>query len=113
MMTMKRLGAGRVVFMNGAVEVNASIDGWPAYAEAAEVAGVKRLVRGDNPSVGFTEHSMNGVTYVVAVNYKSDPVNVNIECDGTISRTFGSGSLKDGVLSLGANNAVVIEINGR
>lgn len=112
-MTMKRLGTGRVVFMNGAVEVNASIDGWPAYAEAAEVAGVKRLVRGDNPSVGFTEHSMNGVTYVVAVNYKSDPVNVNIECDGTISRTFGSGSLKDGVLSLGANNAVVIEINGR
>ena len=112
-MTMKRLGTGQVVFMNGAVEVNASIDGWPAYAEAAEVAGVKRLVRGDNPSVGFTEHSMNGVTYVVAVNYKSDPVNVNIECDGTISRTFGSGSLKDGVLSLGANNAVVIEINGR
>ena len=112
-MTMKRLGTGRVVFVNGAVEVNAAIDGWPVYAEAAEVAGVKRVVRGDNPSVGFTEHSMNGVTYVVAVNYKSDPVNVNIECDGTISRTFGSGSLKDGVLSLGANNAVVIEINGR
>ena len=112
-MTMKRLGTGRVVFVNGAVEVNAAIDGWPVYAEAAEVAGVKRVVRGDNPSVGFTEHSMNGVTYVVAVNYKSDPVNVRIECDGTISRTFGSGSLKDDVLSLGANNAVVIEINGR
>lgn len=112
-MTMKRLGTGRVVFVNGAVEVNAAIDGWPVYAEAAEVAGVKRVVRGDNPSVGFTEHSMNGVTYVVAVNYKSDPVNVNIECDGTISRTFGSGALKDGVLSLGANNAVVIELNGR
>jgi hypothetical protein len=47
------------------------------------------------------------------VNYKSKPVDVHIECDGTISRIFGSGLLKDGVLSLGDNNAVVIEINAR
>ena len=109
-MTAKRHGAGRVVFVNGALEANAPIDGWPLYAKVADLAGIGRLVRGDNPQVGFSEHSTNGVTYVVAVNYSPKPSTVRLECDGSVSRIFGNGVLKNGCLSLGANDAIVMEM---
>lgn len=109
-MTAKRLGAGCVVYVNGALETNAPIAGWPLYAVAAEAAGVKRLVRGDNPAVGFTEHCTNGVTYVVAVNYSPHPVSCRLNSNGLISRVFGNGAVNDGILSLDSNDGVVMEI---
>ena len=110
-MTAKRLGAGRMLFVNGALETNAPIDGWPLYAAAAEAAGVKRLVRGDNPSVGFTEHPCaGGATLVVAVNYAPEPAVCRLETDGRVTRFWGGGAVRDGVLSLGANEGAVLEM---
>ena len=110
-MTARRLGVGRMLFVNGALETNAPITGWPLYAAAAEAAGVKRLVRGDNPSVGFTEHPCaDGVTLVVAVNYAPEQAVCRLETAGRISRLWGGGAVRDGVLSIGTNDGAVLEI---
>jgi len=109
-MTATKAGAGKILFVNGALEANAPIAGWPLYALAADEAGVKRLVRSDNPSVGFTEHRADGVTYVLAVNYSPIAAQCRIETEGRILRVFGNGTYNDGILSLGANDGVVLEV---
>ena len=109
-MTSKRLGSGKVLLVNGALESNAPIAGWPLYALAADEAGVKRLVRCDNPSIGLTEHHADGITYVVAVNYSQETAPCRIETEGRIARVFGNGTLKDSVLFIGANDGCVLEV---
>jgi hypothetical protein len=84
---------------------------WPDFQPlTADEAGVKRLVRSDNPSVGFTEHRADGVTYVLAVNYSPIAAQCRIETEGRILRVFGNGTYNDGILSLGANDGVVLEV---
>ena len=107
-MTARRLGDGRVLFVNGPLEANAPIEGWPLYAAAAEAAGVRRLVRGDNPAIGFTEHPAGDTTYVVAVNYSPAPAACRLETEATIARVFGNGTVENGVLRLPANDGVVL-----
>ena len=110
-MTSRRLGAGRVLFVNGALETAAPIAGWPLYAAAAEAAGVKRLVRGDDPAVGFTEHpAPDGRTWVVAVNYAPRPAVCRIQTAARISRVFGGATLEDDLLRLPANDGAVMEL---
>lgn len=109
-LTARRLGKGRVLFVNGALEADAPIDGWPLYAIAADVAGVSRLVRGDNPAVGFTEHPGEGATYVVAVNYGPEPAICRLATSARVARVFGGGTLEGDVLSLPANDGAVLEI---
>ena len=107
-MTSRRLGDGRVLFVNGPLEANAPIEGWPLYAAAAEAAGVRRLVRGDNPAIGFTEHPADDTTYVVAVNYSPAPATCRLETEANIARVFGNGTLENGVLRLPANDGAVL-----
>ena len=112
-MTSRRLGAGRVLFVNGPLETAAPLDGWPLYAAAAEVAGVKRLVRGDNPAIGFTEHTAeDGRTFVVAVNYSSKPAACRLETAAAVIRAFGNAVLEGGVLRLPACDGALLELAG-
>ena len=99
-----------MLLVNGALESNAPIAGWPLYALAADEAGVKRLVRCDNPSIGLTEHDADGKMYVVAVNYSQETAPCRIETEGRIARVFGNGTLKDSVLFIGANDGCVLEV---
>ena len=109
-MTRKRLGAGQVLFINGALETAAPLAGWPLYAAAAEAAGVRRLVRGDHPAVGFTEHpAPDGRTFVVAVNYGPEPADCRLETSARIVRTFGAGTLDGATLRLPPNDGAVLE----
>jgi len=108
-MTVKSLGRGRVVFFNGAVECNAPLAGWPVYAKAAELAGVKRLLRCSDRHVGLTEHpSANGETIVVAVNYAPHPVDCEI-IGPDVAQVY-RGTRKDGRWQIPANDAVVFKV---
>ena len=77
---------------------------------AADAAGVRRVVRGDNPAVGFTEHPAGDRTYVVAVNYGPEPAECRIEAAARIVRVFGGGTLDGGVLRLPANDGAVLDV---
>lgn len=101
-----RLEKGRVIFFNGAVESNAPLTGWPVYAKAGELAGVKRRVRCSCRDVGLTEHVLpNGEAVVVAINYTPLPVTCTIEC-GAVVRVF-HGLRHDKTWTIPANDAVV------
>ena len=107
-MTVKPLGKGRVVFFNGAVEVNAALTGWPVYAKAAELAGVNRLVRCDCREIGLTEHLLpSGETVVVAVNYAPHCVACSIS-GSPIEKVLRGERRPDGSLTIPANDAVVV-----
>lgn len=105
-MTVKDVGKGRVIFFNGAVESNAALTGWPVYAKAAELAGVKRYVRCDSRNVGLTEHPLpNGEKVVVAINYAPQPVTCTIK-GGAVVRVF-RGTRQDKNWTISANDAAV------
>ena len=110
-LTEHRLGAGRVLFFNGALESNAAVAGWPAYRLAAARAGVRRVVRRAEPRVGLTEHRAGDRIYVVAVNYAPEPIRCPLEIDGTLGRVF-RGKVTAGELALEANEAAVFEVLG-
>lgn len=113
-MTVHPYGKGKVVFFNGALETNAQMTGWPAYALAASEAGVKRRVTAANPLVGLTEHpAADGAVWVVAVNYGREAVRCPLSVDGRIVSVHGRAKVEDGVLSLGANDGCVIGIDVR
>ena len=105
-MTVKDHGKGRVIFFNGAVESNAALTGWPVYAKAAELAGVRRHMRCDSRNIGLTEHPMpNGETAVVAINYAPQSVTCTIE-GGAVVRVI-RGSRQDKDWTIAANDAAV------
>ena len=110
-MTVKDIGKGRVIFFNGAVESNAALTGWPVYAKAAELAGVKRFVRCDSRNVGLTEHSLpNGEKVVVAINYAPRSVTCTIE-GGAVVRAFRR-TRQDKTWTIPANDAAVFLVEG-
>ncbi len=118
----KKLGRGLVIVVNFALEkcvieqesevVDNSFSNelWRIYAYAALRAGVKRLVRKDDPRLVLTEHpSEDGKTLVVAVNTHDEPIECPVEVDGTVGRVW-NGFFKDGVLSLRENDGCVFEV---
>ena len=118
----KRLGKGRVIAVNFALEkciieqesevVDNSFSNelWRIYAYAARGAGVKRLVAKDDPRLVLTEHPREGEpALVVAVNTHDTPVECPIRVAGRVGRVW-NGSFKDGVLSIGGNDGCVFEV---
>lgn len=109
-MTEMELGRGRVLYFNGALEVNANIAGWPVYALAARVAGVKRRVKKTDPILGITEHATaDGRTYVVAINCGSEAKTFDLEIEGEIG-TVWRGNFSGKSLKLDGLDAAVFEI---
>ena len=80
-----------------------------AHGKLAASAGVKRLVGKDDPRLVLTEHPRpDGSSLVVAVNARNTPVECPVRIDGTVGRAW-NGALKDGILSIGANDGCVFE----
>lgn len=118
-------GKGRVLYVNFPIEADSvlrrgvfagkTVDPrYRVYQKAAELAGIRRLVRkGDCPQVGLTEHSMpDGKTVCVAVNYAPDAVSCPVEIDGTVVRVF-RGEMINGALAIRPNDAMVLEVAHR
>lgn len=112
-MTAMKLGKGKVLYFNGALEVNANISGWPVYALAAKEAGVRRLVKKGDPMLGISEHvAVDGRTFVVAVNLSNEDKTFDLEIDGTLGKVW-RGKIEGSALSLAGLDAAVFEIAGR
>ena len=122
--TVNDLGRGKVVYVNFGIELDSIESGtcftgkdlsphYLVYRAAAEIAGVKRLVRrADVPGVGITEHkcAKTGKTVIVAVNYEPE----NVKCpftlsSGKVGKVF-RGGVADGTMSIGGNDACVFEV---
>ena len=104
-------GKGKVLFFNGALETDAQLTGFPAYQIAAAEAGIVRRVTCPVPTVGFTEHpGEDGSLWVVAINYASTPISCPVSFSGTLDRVYGSATIENGVLNLGANGGCVFRI---
>ena len=109
-MTEHGLGSGRVLFVNGAVERNAQLSGWPVYALAAKRAGVKRLVGCDDPEIGLSEHPLpDERVIVVAINHGQETLSVPLSVTGRIGKVF-RGEVSDGKLTVGGCDAAAFEI---
>ena len=118
---MKRLGLGKVIAVNIALEkcivedeadvVDGSFSNelWRIYAWAARQAGVKRLVARDDPCVVFTEHPFpDGTALVCAINTHDAPVECRLTTDCLFGRIWNATE-KNGVLSIAANDGCVFE----
>jgi len=113
-MTEYAYGKGRVLFVNGAIERNAKIAGWPLYRKAAERAGVKKVVRTGVPTLCVSEHPAgDGTVYAVLVNYAPEPVRCPIAVDGEVKGVYGAAKFDGKVLSLDANDGCVLEVKVR
>jgi len=103
-------GKGKVLLAQAALERNAQIDGWPIYRMAAHQAGVRRLVRSSDRSIGFSEHRLPaGGTIVVAVNYENKPAAVPVAIDGCLGRVL-RGEVGGGELRVAPCDAAVFEV---
>ena len=84
MMTAASFGKGQIFFVNLPLEQQSVENGgcfhgenlnplYLLYREAAERAGIRRLVKTELPGVGITEHPLeNGKTVCVAINYEPE-----------------------------------------
>lgn len=121
----KRLGAGKVIAVNFALEKciveqesevadnSFSNELWRLYAYAAREAGVERLVSRTDPRVVFTEHpGESGPTLVCALNTRDTPVSIPVSVRGKVGRVW-NGSFEDGHLSIGPNDGCVFEVLGK
>ena len=109
-MTEHRLGCGKVLFVNGAIERNAPLCGWPLYALAAKRAGVKRLVGCDEPEIGLSEHPFaDGRTVVVAINHANKPVTAPVAIAGRLGRAL-RGGISGSDLRIAPCDAAVFEV---
>lgn len=109
MMTVKSYGKGKVMFFNGAIETDAQETGWPAYALAAQEAGVSRIMTSQVPTLGLTEHvGKDGTVRIVAINYDRTPVCCPLPFSVTIEGVFGTGGVADDALHLGAGSGCVM-----
>ena len=110
-MTSHPYGKGKVLFFNGALETDAQLTGFPAYAMAAAEAGIARCVACSLATVGLTEHpDTDGSLWVVAVNYGNEPVKCPLSFSGKLDRVYGKAAFGNGVLELGANDGCVLHI---
>ena len=110
-MTSHPYGKGKVLFFNGALETDAQLTGFPAYALAADEAGVVRRVTCPVPTVGLTEHpGEDGTMWVVAINYGNTPVECPISFTGELVQIYGRAKIENGVLNLGANDGCIFRI---
>jgi len=120
--SLKRLGKGKVIVVNFALEKciieqesevvdnGFSNELWRIYAYAAREAGVKRLVTKDDPRLVITEHPRkDGTTLVVAVNTHDKPVAFPVKVGGIVGRVW-NGNFKDGVLSIRENDGCIFEV---
>ncbi len=117
-MTAAALGRGQVFFVNlpleqTAVQKSGCFHGedlnplYLLYREAAERAGVRRLVKTELPGVGITEHPReDGKTICVAINYEPEEAFCPLEVSGRI-REVWNGELRDGTLRIAGNDAAV------
>ena len=119
-MSVKRLGKGRLIAVNFALEkciveqesevVDNSFSNelWRIYAYAAREAGVSRLVTRDDPRVVLTEHP-GTPALVTALNTRDEPVACPISVRGRVGRVW-NGAFADGILSIGPNDGCVFEV---
>jgi len=124
MMSVKRRGKGKVVFLNFPVETACIGRGdafrgtqvrpfYLVYRQAAETAGLfGRIDKGaDFPSVGVTEHALpDGGTAVVAVNYDEKPVTCPLLRAGKVARVVRGRVSPEGVAELPGNDFAVFEV---
>ena len=111
LMTEFQYGKGKVLFFNGAIETNASIDGWPVYRLAAKIAGVNRRVVSGDPLVCLTEHPRDdGSAVVVAINYSDKPKSCALEVEGLIGAVY-RGEIEGNTLRVAPNDAAVFEVS--
>lgn len=109
-MTSMEYGAGKVLYFNGALEVNAKISGWPVYAIAAKEAGVVRRVGKCDPMLGLSEHvADNGCVYVVAVNHTPEEKTFRLEIAGRLGKVW-RGKFDGAALTIAGLDAAVFEI---
>lgn len=120
-MTVKRYGKGKVLFVNFPLEIFAARSSdcftgegmnplYAAYRETARQAGIGRRVTCENPSVGLTEHVLeSGKVVVVAVNYEPKAVKAALGVNGKVGRVW-RGRLLGSDAEIGANDAAVFEI---
>lgn len=112
-------GRGQVFFMTMPFERGAdthpgafSEDNAPAYElvykALFEAAGIRRRVTVDSPFVHATEHPATEKSgYVVFVNYDRRPRTVRVGLNGAALTPVHNGLIKDGTLTLGANDGAV------
>lgn len=117
--SVNRLGRGKVVYCNFAVETLAVVRGgcwtgkelnplYRVYETAAHEAGVKRIVAKGCPGVGVSEHPLaDGRTVVVAINYEPEGVECPLEVEGRVTDCL-RGGYSGGKLKLPANDAAVL-----
>ena len=130
--SLKRLGKGKVIVVNFALEKciveqeSEVVDNgffnelWRIYAYAAREAGVKRLVTKEDPRLVITEHPRkDGTTLVVAVNTHDKPVESPVKVAGKVGRVWkgkwgtrekGEGTMDEGVLSIDGNDGCIFEV---
>ena len=110
-MTVMEHGAGKILYFNGALELNANISGWPVYALAAKESCVRRSVRKLDPMLGLSEHvARDGRIYVVAVNHAATERAFELDMDGGIGKVW-RGDVDDSSLRLDGLDAAVFEID--
>jgi hypothetical protein len=109
-MTVMEHGAGKILYFNGALELNANISGWPVYAIAAKEAGVVRRVGKCDPMLGLSEHvADNGCVYVVAVNHTPEEKTFRLEIVGRLGKVW-RGKFDGAALTIVGLDAAVFEI---
>ena len=121
MVTSYAYGKGTVVYCNFPIESDSVYrtdcfrgtnpnPRYLVYRQAAQIAGITRIVEKDAPCVGLTEHrTADGRTIVVAVNYEPSAVTCPLKIAGTVEKVY-RGELANGVLKLAANEVAVFSV---
>ena len=119
MVTSHAYGRGRVLYCNFPIESDSVYrtdcftgehpnPRYLVYRTAAKAAGIVRTVEKELPGVGITEHRLpDGRVACVAVNYEPSPASCPVSFSGRVTQSWGAGSVRDGKLEIGANDALV------
>ena len=121
MMTAASFGKGQIFFVNLPLEQQSVENGgcfhgenlnplYLLYREAAERAGIRRLVKTELPGVGITEHPLeNGKTVCVAINYEPEEAICPLCVTGRVAEVW-NGDFRNGTLRIAGNDAAVLLI---
>jgi len=120
--SMKKLGEGKVVAVNFALEkciiegLDNVVDGdfsnelWRIYAYAAREAGVRRCVQKEDPRLVLTEHPRDdGTLLVCALNTGAERKSFALAVAGAVEQ-FWNGRWADGRLELEGNAGCILKI---
>lgn len=120
--TVADYGKGKVVLVNGALELDVVRRGdcfhaaalnpaYLVYRAAAGIAGIARkVVKTDAPGVGITEHPQaDGSTLVVAINYEPTSVRCAVRMEGRLEKIC-RGTVQPDRLDLPANDFAVFQV---